>query len=126
MHVRWLYGSIPDWDHIFQEAFRVCRPGGWFESIEPSVHIESDDGSVPDKSAMAEWGRFYVEGGKMLGRTFEVIEADIQAVGIRAAGFQDVHVHDMKVSRVVLFCFVGGFFFLVRKHVSAAMGNLRS
>lgn len=97
VHMRWLYGGIPDWNHIFKEAFRVCRPGGWCESIEASVHIESDDGTVPENSAMAEWGRFFVEGGKLLGCTFEIIDTNIQPNTMQAVGFQDIQIWDMKV-----------------------------
>jgi len=32
VHVRYLYGSIPDWDALFKEAYWVIKPDGWIES----------------------------------------------------------------------------------------------
>ncbi|CAJ0552277.1 Ff.00g062560.m01.CDS01 [Fusarium sp. VM40] len=36
IHIRWLIGSIPDWNQLFREAYKTCKPGGWVESFEPS------------------------------------------------------------------------------------------
>lgn len=87
VHMRYLHGSIPDWNALFREAFRVLKPGGWVESYEASPRIESDDGSVGPESAMNEWGKFYFEGGDRLNRTFRILDNDLQNKGIRAAGF---------------------------------------
>ncbi|KAJ3544314.1 hypothetical protein NM208_g3117 [Fusarium decemcellulare] len=64
IHSRYLYGSLKDWSVYFQQAFKTCKEGGWVESHEASATMQSDDGSVPEDSAMREWGRFFIEGGK--------------------------------------------------------------
>lgn len=95
-----MYGSISDWSALFKEAFRVCKPGGWVESYEASPRMESDDGTVTETSAINEWGKFFIEGGKKLNRTFEIIDKDLQQKGMEEAGFVDVKVWDFKVRSI--------------------------
>ncbi|KAF5591379.1 methyltransferase [Fusarium subglutinans] len=97
VHMRYLFGSIKDWSALFKEAFRACRPGGWVESHEASAMMESDDGTVTDTSAMHEWGRFFIEGGKKMGQPCTIIEDDLQQKCMREAGFEDIHIADYKV-----------------------------
>nr|RBQ94387.1 hypothetical protein FVER53263_09898 [Fusarium verticillioides] len=96
VHMRYMYGSISDWSALFKEAFRVCKPGGWVESYEASPRMESDDGTVTETCAINEWGKFFIEGGKKLNRTFEIIDKDLQQKGMEEAGFVDVKVWDFK------------------------------
>jgi len=95
--MRFLYGSIDNWDNLFAEAFRVCKPGGWVESHEASPRMESDDVPVAKNAAMHEWGKFFVEGGKKLGRTFTIIDDDLQRKGATKAGFVNLNTWDFKV-----------------------------
>ncbi|KAF5639469.1 methyltransferase [Fusarium tjaetaba] len=96
VHMRYLFGSIKDWSALFKEAFRACRPGGWVESHEASAMMESDDGTVTDSSAMHEWGRFFIEGGKKMGQPCTIIEDDLQQKCMREAGFEDIQIADYK------------------------------
>ncbi|RKL31389.1 hypothetical protein BFJ72_g11023 [Fusarium proliferatum] len=96
VHMRYMYGSISDWSALFKEAFRVCKPGGWIESYEASPRMESDDGTVTETCAINEWGKFFIEGGKKLNRTFEILDKDLQQKGMEEAGFVDVKVWDFK------------------------------
>jgi Methyltransferase domain len=96
IHVRALFGSIVDWSAFYREAFRCCKPGGWVEDHENSVKFDSDDGTVADESAMGQWGKVFWEGGKKFGRTFRVVEDDIQRKGMEDAGFVDIVVRDYK------------------------------
>ncbi|KAG5751489.1 hypothetical protein H9Q70_005855 [Fusarium xylarioides] len=98
VHMRYLFGSIKDWSALFKEAFRVCRPGGWVESHEASAMMESDDGTVTDTSAMHEWGRFFIEGGKKMGQPCTIIEDDLQQKCMREAGFEDIQIADYKIA----------------------------
>ncbi|KAG4274854.1 hypothetical protein FPRO04_08862 [Fusarium proliferatum] len=97
VHMRYLFGSIKDWSALFKEAFRACRPGGWVESHEASAMMESDDGTVTDTSAMHEWGRFFIEGGKKMGQPCTIIEDDLQQKCMREAGFEEIKIADYKV-----------------------------
>lgn len=91
-------GSIADWNSFFAEAYKTCRPGGWVESLEGSCFVESDHCDLPGDSALGQWSRFFVEGGKKLGRTFLVLEEEVQRKGMEAAGFVDIQETDFKVS----------------------------
>jgi hypothetical protein len=97
IHMRYLYGSISDWPTLFKEAFTVCKRGGWIESVEASPRMESDDDSVPEHSAMHQWGPIFIEGAEEMGSTFRVVEDDLQVQGMQEAGFEDIRVVEKKV-----------------------------
>ena len=97
IHMRWPLGSIPDWVPLFAEAHKACRPGGWVESVETSAQVHSDHIEIPKDSAMAQWGEFWIEGGKQLGRTAKVVDDDLQRKGMEAAGFVDIQEKAFKV-----------------------------
>ena len=101
--MRWLLGSIPDWTALFKEAYNTCRPGGWVESLEPSAIVESDHCDIPEESALGQWGMFFVEGGKMIGRSFTVVQDELQRKGMEEAGFVDIKEYDFKVSPSAIF-----------------------
>jgi SAM-dependent methyltransferase len=97
IHLRYMFGSISDWNALFAEAFRAVKPGGWVESYEASVDMMSDDDTVKEGTATYEWGKFFIEGGKRLGRSFTIIDDDTQRKGMEAAGFVDIHTKDSKL-----------------------------
>ncbi|KAG5656845.1 hypothetical protein KAF25_010398 [Fusarium avenaceum] len=96
IHMRFMLGSITDWQATFKEAFTACAPGGWVESYEVSSTMESDDDSIPDGSAMQRWGQVFEEGGQRAGRSFAIIKEDVQKSSLEAAGFVNIHVEDLK------------------------------
>jgi ubiquinone/menaquinone biosynthesis C-methylase UbiE len=98
VHIRYLFGAISDWDHIFKEAYRCCAPGGWVESVEADIRIRSDDGTTDLEPVWKTCDKLLEEGGKAMDRTFFVSE--LQDEGIKKAGFEDVKVVDYKVSVV--------------------------
>ncbi|RMJ15482.1 hypothetical protein CDV36_004866 [Fusarium kuroshium] len=97
IHMRYLVGSIKDWNSLFEQAFRACKPGGWVESFEGVPIMQSDDGSVPDDSAMAGWGKTFVEAGKKLERSFTVVDDNVQEEGMAAAGLIDIESRIFKI-----------------------------
>ncbi|WPJ64346.1 hypothetical protein SMAC4_13785 [Sordaria macrospora] len=34
IHIRWLTGVINDWDSLYKEAYRCCKPGSWIEQLD--------------------------------------------------------------------------------------------
>ncbi|KAF5567490.1 methyltransferase [Fusarium napiforme] len=98
VHLRYLVGCVPNWDYIFEQAFKVLKPGGWVESFEASAIIESDDDSVKPDSALAQWGPIFVKASKTIGNTFTVVGDGLQRPGVEKAGFADVKQWDSKVS----------------------------
>ncbi|ROT36420.1 S-adenosyl-L-methionine-dependent methyltransferase [Sodiomyces alkalinus F11] len=97
VHMRYLYGSVTDWAGLFRQAYRACAPGGWVESYEGSPTLLSDDGTLEEGSAMAEWGKFFYEGARKLGRVFSPLPDHLQERYMEEAGFVDVQVSTMKV-----------------------------
>ncbi|KAF4973672.1 hypothetical protein FZEAL_9264 [Fusarium zealandicum] len=97
VHMRFLVGSIQDWPALYKQAYRCLKPGGYIESYEGSPSFGSDDGSVHEKSAMGQWGRIFLEGGRKLGRPFSILEDDIQKRGMKEAGFSNLEEAEIKV-----------------------------
>lgn len=93
-----MFGSIIDWTALFEQAYRCLKPGGILESQEASVQFRSDDGTVTEDSAMGQFGKFFVDGGKKMGRSFTVVEDGTQRTAIEEAKFVDIHEEDIKVS----------------------------
>ncbi|KAG6998236.1 Secondary metabolism regulator LAE1 [Fusarium oxysporum f. sp. conglutinans] len=97
VHLRYLVGCVPDWDKLFEQAFKALKPGGWVESFEASAIIESDDDSVKPDSALAQWGPIFIRASKTIGNTFTVVGDELQRPGIEKAGFADVKQWDSKL-----------------------------
>ncbi|KAH8879347.1 S-adenosyl-L-methionine-dependent methyltransferase [Thozetella sp. PMI_491] len=96
VHFRYLFGSFTDWSALYRQAFRCCKPGGYLEDVEASLFALSDDGSVAAGTPMGRWGNLFREGGEKLGRSFTVVDDDVQRRGMEEAGFTDVTVWDFK------------------------------
>lgn len=99
VHTRWLIGSVTDWTALFEQAFRALKPGGWIESFECNGFFESEDDTVPEKSAIAQWGVIFREGAKTLGSTasFSVVRDGTQKKAAEEAGFVDIQEKPVKV-----------------------------
>jgi hypothetical protein len=57
--------------------------------------IYADDGSVPEGSALDEWGKLFIGAGEKMGRTFLVVERAKKL--LEEAGFVDIVEHTVKV-----------------------------
>jgi len=62
-----------------------------------SAKWQCADDTITDDSALGQWGKVFWEGGKKFGRTFRVIEDDVQRTGMTKAGFADLEVREWKV-----------------------------
>ncbi|KAI9711588.1 MAG: hypothetical protein M1820_002153 [Bogoriella megaspora] len=72
IHIREMFGCIPDWDFFLQQAWRCLKPGGWVEIVEHSVWPVSDDPRVGPDHFYNTWGTT-VEGlGERWGKTFRI------------------------------------------------------
>lgn len=98
MHLRYLMGSITHWDELFKQAYRVLKPGAWIQSYEADAVVTSEDGTVVEGSALDQWGKIFIEAGKKTGRTFLLIDDDVQRKGLEAAGFTNIVHRDTNVS----------------------------
>nr|XP_036589604.1 flavonol synthase flavanone 3-hydroxylase [Colletotrichum truncatum]KAF6801609.1 flavonol synthase flavanone 3-hydroxylase [Colletotrichum truncatum] len=90
IHIRFLVGSIEDWPALFKQAYKTLKPGGYLESFEVSPAILSDDDTVPETSALGQWGKFFEEGGRKMGRTFRVLDENLQKTSMEEAGFEEI------------------------------------
>ena len=96
--MRWLMGSIVDWDALFAEAFKTLKPGGWVESYEARMQVDCDHMEIPADAYIQQWSKFFLDGGEKLGRTFYVWERELQRKGMEKAGFVDIQEVDLKAS----------------------------
>ncbi|CAN9301633.1 unnamed protein product [Alternaria alternata] len=94
IHIRELFGCIPDWDFFFQQAYRHTKPGGWIEIVEHSVCPISDDDTMGPDHFYHTWGKVVVEMGDRFGKTFTIWEESAER--IKRAGFVDVTVMEYK------------------------------
>lgn len=98
VHLRYLVGCIPDWTELFSQAYKTLKPGGWVESFEISPTAESDDGTVAYDSAMAQWGRIFIQASEKIGNSFTVVDDKVQRPALEEAGFVDIHEWEFKVA----------------------------
>ncbi|KAI1089151.1 S-adenosyl-L-methionine-dependent methyltransferase [Rostrohypoxylon terebratum] len=97
IHIRALYGSIPDWSELYRKAFKHIKPGGWLQDLEMDVRIQTDHVHIPDDHVFEEWGRAFFESGEKNGRTFRISHGHTMRDTMIAAGFVDVQEVKLKV-----------------------------
>ncbi|KEZ44971.1 hypothetical protein SAPIO_CDS2352 [Scedosporium apiospermum] len=97
VHIRYLLGSIPDWTGFFKQAYNALKPGGYLESYEGSPRVYSDDDTLPPTSALSQWTSLFVDGGRKIGRSFDIVEENTQNTAMKEAGFVDIQEKWIKV-----------------------------
>ncbi|KAM0428629.1 hypothetical protein ACHAPT_006992 [Fusarium lateritium] len=100
IHIRYLFGAIPDWNYLFKQAYRCCTPGGWVQSCEADIHFFSDDGTTDDPEVapvLKTWANLYEAGAAATKRSFFLQQENLQEKGIEAAGFTDMKVVNYKL-----------------------------
>ncbi|KAI1323971.1 S-adenosyl-L-methionine-dependent methyltransferase [Xylariaceae sp. FL0255] len=90
VHLRYLFGSITDWNQMYAEAFRACKPGGYVEAVEASVNIRSDDGSICEGTALYDWGILFNEASNKYGRSMSIVDDNVVPKAFEKAGFVDI------------------------------------
>lgn len=97
IHMQFLNGAFGDLKRVYDEAFRCCKPGGWFEHVDSSVILGCDDGTLQDHHALAQWGKLYNTAAKKLGRIMTTADDGLMEKTMRDAGFVNIKVVDLKV-----------------------------
>ncbi|KAJ4258169.1 hypothetical protein NW762_008310 [Fusarium torreyae] len=99
VHTRWLIGSVTDWTALFKQAYKALKPGAWLESFEVNGYFESDDNTLPDESALAQWGVIFREGAKKLRSpaSFAVVRDRLQKQAMEEAGFVSFEEKHIKI-----------------------------
>lgn len=88
VHIREMFGCIPDWDEFFQQCFQCMKPGGYLEIVEHSVEPISDDDTVGPDHFYSLWGQTVVEAGNTFGKSFTIWKES--KVRLKRAGFVDI------------------------------------
>ncbi|KAL1844974.1 hypothetical protein VTK73DRAFT_1399 [Phialemonium thermophilum] len=97
VHIRMMYGCIPDWDELYGKAFRHLRPGGWLETLEMDIRIESDHVALPPDHIFNQWAEIFYRGGDKIGRPFTIMHGHRMRDHLERAGFVDVTERKVKV-----------------------------
>ncbi|KAK0617725.1 S-adenosyl-L-methionine-dependent methyltransferase [Immersiella caudata] len=97
VHIRWLIGSIPDWNALFAEAYRVLKPGGWLENIEPTDRIEGADGGIKPTDALGQWHQIFRAGEDIIGSPFDLFDTGTQKKAFEAVGFEEIQSKDITI-----------------------------
>ncbi|KAK3400622.1 S-adenosyl-L-methionine-dependent methyltransferase [Sordaria brevicollis] len=95
VHIRWLTGVFKDWTAIYEEAYKVLKPGAWFEHVDVEVNPICLDGTMPKNSAIHQWGEIWSEVGKKTGIIFNMIDSGVMENGVKEAGFTNIQVKDI-------------------------------
>ncbi|KAK3348395.1 S-adenosyl-L-methionine-dependent methyltransferase [Neurospora tetraspora] len=97
IHLRFMTGIIKDWDALYKEAYRCCKPGGWIEQLDCDAGWYCFDGTMAKTSAMAQWGPIWKEVGRKTGLEFHVVSSDTMEKGMENAGFTNITSEDYYV-----------------------------
>lgn len=70
----------------------MLKPGGWIESLECSPDLECADSGAksPDTSALSQWGAIFFEYGDRIGRTFRIVNDNLQSTIFEKLGFMGI------------------------------------
>ncbi|RSL39652.1 hypothetical protein CEP51_016787 [Fusarium floridanum] len=96
VHSRNLAGNVPDWPHLFGQAFKCLRPGGYLESHEQSLcfYFRDPIPSDPDLKdlikAIDDWNLIFRRMEGSLQRSFTVADDETQGKAMNEAGFIDL------------------------------------
>ncbi|KAI1384779.1 S-adenosyl-L-methionine-dependent methyltransferase [Hypoxylon trugodes] len=91
IHMRYLFGAISDWSELLHQAYRCCAPGGWVQSCECDIAMNSDDDTIrPESVIKTFWNPLWKELPEKLGVSFQVVEEGLQNKGFEEAGFVDI------------------------------------
>ncbi|KAF4964465.1 hypothetical protein FSARC_7607 [Fusarium sarcochroum] len=97
VHIRTMYGSIPDWVDLYKKAYIHLVPGGWVQDLEMDVRIQSDHVKLPPDHVFNRWADLFYLGGEKMGRSFDVCKGHTMRDNLEAAGFVDIVEKKFKV-----------------------------
>ena len=73
-----------------KEAYRCTKPGGWVQSLDSGAKLECEPSTTKAHTATSQWGEFFAEGGRKLGRSFTIVQDGVQRKSMEEAGFVDI------------------------------------
>lgn len=90
VHLRSLYGVIPDLGELYAKALRDTKPGGWVQHLEMDTLLESDHVQFPEGHIFQRLADLTYEAGDKVGRSFKLAKSHLMKDTLEAAGFVDV------------------------------------
>ncbi|KAM0540919.1 hypothetical protein ACHAPJ_013448 [Fusarium lateritium] len=107
IHIRYLQGSIDDWDKLYSQVYKSLKPGGWFQHIDPDIQMLSQNPNVKvddeqyillELSAFiyTRWAKVFEEVGEKIGKTFDFSDRKLEKLA-KAAGFTDINFQTHKI-----------------------------
>lgn len=90
IHMRALYGCIPDWTELHRKALRHLKPGGYLEHVEIGCQGLSDHVQLPDDHAFHTWAQSFYAAGEKMERPFTICLPGKSKEHMEEAGFVDI------------------------------------
>lgn len=88
IHIRELFGSIPDWNYFFGQCYNALKPGAYIEIVEHAIFPVDDDGSIGPDSFYRVWESTMAQAAAKTGKSYTIWEES--ADRLRACGYEDV------------------------------------
>ncbi|KAK1761860.1 S-adenosyl-L-methionine-dependent methyltransferase [Phialemonium atrogriseum] len=91
-------GSV-DFTALLKQAYKTLKPGGWVETFDFNGYFESDNGTLTNSMALAQWGIIFRKGAEKLGSTasFTVVRDKLQRKALEASGFVNIQEEALKI-----------------------------
>ncbi|KAJ4251467.1 hypothetical protein NW762_011452 [Fusarium torreyae] len=98
IHIRYLQGSIDDWDKLYSQVYKFLKPGGWFQHIDPDIQMLSQNPNVKvdDEHIYTRWAKVFGEVGEKIGKTFDFSDRKLEKLA-QAAGFTQINFQTHKI-----------------------------
>ncbi|QPC71195.1 hypothetical protein HYE68_001947 [Fusarium pseudograminearum] len=115
IHIRFLQGTIDDWDKFYSQVYKFLKPGGWFQHIEPDLQMYSQNPEVnvddeqytphtPSKSTTTNssysiytrWANVFKKVGEKTNRAFDFSDEKLEKFA-KAANFTNVTYQSHKI-----------------------------
>ncbi|KAF3022437.1 hypothetical protein E8E14_007917 [Neopestalotiopsis sp. 37M] len=91
VHLRNMDGAFKDWPFVYEQVFKVCKPGGWIEVMDYDLwHSENYLANVPPESGVHRCAKDWKEAAMESGYTIE--NSHLKSELLDAAGFVDIEV----------------------------------
>jgi SAM-dependent methyltransferase len=97
IHVRAMYGSIPDWTALDKKILAHLKPGGYFEHVEIGCQGQSDHVDLPKDHVFNTWANTFYEAGEKMGRPFTICLDGESRKHMEEAGFVEIKETKLKL-----------------------------